>query len=85
MKRVLGIDLCGLGPKVQVKDQIIYFHINASPNRWMKQIQTVQVHRSHGVPVKFEVATSNGLGGGASTSRYILSLTFTSGPRQQKV
>ena len=31
MQRVLGNILCDLAPKVKVKDQIMYFHLNVSP------------------------------------------------------
>ena len=31
MKRVLGIILCDIDPKVKVKDQIMYFLVNVSP------------------------------------------------------
>ena len=31
MKRILGIVLCDLDPKVMVKGQIIYFLVNSSP------------------------------------------------------
>ena len=31
MLRLLGNILCGLDPKVKVKDQILYFLVNVSP------------------------------------------------------
>ena len=31
MQRVLANILCDLAPKVKVKDQIMYFHLNVSP------------------------------------------------------
>ena len=36
MLSVLGNVLCGLGPKVKVKDQIMYFLVNASPPKLLE-------------------------------------------------
>ena len=46
MSRVLGNFLCDLDPKVKVKCIFLVMHLL---NHWPKQLQTLQVHRSHDV------------------------------------
>ena len=50
MLRVRGDVFCDLDPKVKVKGQIMFFHVNASPHKLLEvALQILPVHRSHDV------------------------------------